>query len=82
MSRTHEPAGGSAATPAGVQVEVDDMTCGHCAARISSAIESSVPGARAVADPGTRLVSVEGADYATVSGIIAEAGYTPAPRRA
>ena len=81
-SADRRTASGPAAALPGIQVKVDDMTCGHCAGTIKRAIESSIPGARVVADPSARLVSVEGADYATISGIIADAGYTPAPPQA
>ncbi|MBF9234536.1 heavy-metal-associated domain-containing protein [Microvirga alba] len=70
----------TAATGAGLSVRVDDMTCGHCAGTIKSAIESSIPGAKVTADPQAKLVSVEGAsDLAQISSIITLAGYTPAP---
>jgi copper chaperone len=62
---------------AGVSLRVEDMTCGHCAGTIKSAIEGAVPGAKVHADPAARLVSVEGADLARISAIITEAGYTP-----
>lgn len=74
--RTHQhdtvPAAASAAS-----VRVEDMTCGHCAATIQSAIESSIAGAKVSANPETRIVSVEGADLAKVREIITSAGYTP-----
>jgi copper chaperone len=73
----------TAAPGAGVSVRVEDMTCGHCASTIKSAIESSIPGAKVNADPEAKLVSVEGAtDLARITGIITEAGYTPAPAHA
>lgn len=57
---------------------VEDMTCGHCAGRIKSAIESALPGAQVVADPATKVVSVSGAsDAAAVHGLVSAAGYTP-----
>jgi copper chaperone len=65
------------ATVSGASIRVEDMTCGHCAATIQSAIESSFPGAKVTANPEARLVSVEGADLAKVREIIASAGYTP-----
>ncbi|MGO4705266.1 heavy-metal-associated domain-containing protein [Microvirga sp. 2MCAF38] len=65
---------------AGLSVRVDDMTCGHCASTIRSAIESTIPGAKVTANPEARLVSVEGAsDLAQISRIITLAGYTPTP---
>lgn len=61
----------------GAAIRVDDMTCGHCAATIQSAIESSFPGAKVSTDPEARLISVQGADPAKVREIIISAGYTP-----
>jgi copper chaperone len=73
----------TAAAGAGISIRVEDMTCGHCASTIKSAIESSIPGARVNADPQAKLVSVEGeTDVARISGIITEAGYTPTPAQA
>ncbi|NIX78359.1 heavy-metal-associated domain-containing protein [Microvirga terricola] len=70
----------TSATGAGLSVRVEDMTCGHCAGTIKSAIESSIPGAKVTASPEAKLVSVEGAsDFAQISGIITLAGYTPTP---
>lgn len=57
---------------------VDDMTCGHCAGRIKTAIESALPGTQVEADPKTKIVSVTGAsDAAAVHGLVSAAGYTP-----
>lgn len=74
--RTHQHDAVPAAV-AGASIRVEDMTCGHCAATIQSAIESSIAGAKVSANPETRIVSVEGADPAKVREIIASAGYTP-----
>lgn len=76
--RHHQHDAHPAAT-AGTGIRVDDMTCGHCSATITSAIEASLPGAKVSANPETRLVSVIGADPARVREIIAAAGYTPEP---
>ncbi len=78
MGTSHQNSTNQAST--GVSVRVDDMTCGHCAATIKSAIESTIPGSRVTADPQAKLVSVEGAsDPAQINGIITRAGYTPTP---
>jgi copper chaperone len=77
--QSSQSASSVSAAGAGIQVKVDDMTCGHCAGVITKAIESEIPGAKVVASPEARLVSVEGADFAKVSAIITEAGYTPSP---
>lgn len=64
---------------AGAQVlRVEDMTCGHCAATITKAIETSVPGAKVHADPVAKLVKITGsADIARLQEIVKQAGYTP-----
>ena len=66
----------------GVSIMVNDMTCGHCAGTIKSAIETSIPGAKVTANPESHLVAVEGADLAKVREIITMAGYTPEPAHA
>ncbi|BCB17834.1 hypothetical protein OCUBac02_07280 [Bosea sp. ANAM02] len=65
-----------------VTFQVADMTCGHCAGRIKSAIESRLPGTTVTADPASKNVSVLGtADYAAIKAAIAAAGYTPSPEQ-
>lgn len=77
MGSSHQHSTGQASSR--LSVRVDDMTCGHCAATIKSAIESTIPGSRVTADPQAKLVLVEGAsDPAQINGIITQAGYTPA----
>lgn len=59
-------------------LRVADMNCGHCAGAITKAVESGAPGARVTADPGTKLVSVDGVtDPEAVKALIRAAGYTP-----
>lgn len=85
MCSSHQHSHDQATTAAvsGLSVRVEDMTCGHCAGTIKSAIESSIPGAKVSADPQAKLVSVEGAsDIAQISNIIKLAGYTPEPAHA
>ena len=61
-----------------ITLRVPDMNCGHCAGTITQAVENGVPGARVVADPATKLVSVDGASVAgAVKALIKAAGYTP-----
>ncbi|MBI5279348.1 MAG: heavy-metal-associated domain-containing protein [Burkholderiales bacterium] len=59
--------------------EVADMTCGHCAARISQAVASFDQHAHVETSVADRLVRITGTgteeDYATA---IRESGYTPA----
>lgn len=57
---------------------VEDMTCGHCAGTIKSAIETALPGTSVEADPASKRVSVKGAgDYSAIKSIVSKAGYTP-----
>jgi copper chaperone len=57
---------------------VPDMTCNHCVAAITRALESRFPGARPEIDLEGKLVRVEG-DSATAAAAIADAGYSPEP---
>ncbi len=62
-----------------IEFKVDDMTCGHCAARVTRALEAADPAARVTIDLPSHTVSVEGGagrdEYAEA---IRAAGYTPA----
>ena len=54
------------------------MSCGHCVATITKAVEGKVPGAKVTTDLATKRVTVTGApDAKSVETIISEAGYTP-----
>jgi copper chaperone len=74
----HEAA--STATPegSGIAFRVSDMTCGHCAGVIRSALEESLPGAAVDIDIAKALVTVAG-DRAKAEEAIRTAGYTPVP---
>jgi copper chaperone len=68
----------------GLVLRVEDMTCGHCAAKIRKAVEGAVPGAQVDPDPATKLVAVRGTANLhtvraaiTIRAAIAAAGYTP-----
>jgi copper chaperone len=64
--------------PAALTLRVEDMTCGHCAGTIKTAIETSLPGTSVEADPASKLVSVRGStDLTTIQALVIEAGYTP-----
>ncbi len=58
---------------------VSDMTCGHCAGRITAALRSVDPAARVSIELAQHRVAVDGSaardDYAQA---IRSAGYTPA----
>jgi copper chaperone len=57
---------------------VNDMSCGHCAAAITRAIQAVDQGARVEVDLDRKRVRVEpvSADARAVMAAIAEAGYT------
>ena len=64
--------------PTALTLRVEDMTCGHCAGTIKTAIETSLPGTSVEADPASKLVSVRGStDLTTIQALVTEAGYTP-----
>ena len=76
-ANAHEP------HPSDLTFRVDDMTCGHCAGTIKKAIETSMPGTQVNADPGSKLVSVTGAEnFARLQEIVSQAGYTASPVQA
>lgn len=57
---------------------VEDMTCGHCARTITSAVEAAFPGIEVAADTATQRVTVTGvADAQAVAEVIAAADYSP-----
>ncbi|MFN4281395.1 MAG: heavy-metal-associated domain-containing protein [Alphaproteobacteria bacterium] len=60
------------------EINVQDMTCGHCVSVITRAIQSVAPAAKVRIDLPSRTVSVEGEiSEAEAKKAIAEAGYTP-----
>ena len=62
-----------------ISFRVDDMTCGHCVATITRAVQAADPQARVAADLGSHRVSIEPGvtDAAQLARVIGEAGYTP-----
>jgi copper chaperone len=59
---------------------VPDMTCGHCAQAIETAVKSLDPRAEVAVDLTSKEVTVRSeADEARVAGTIREAGYEPKP---
>jgi copper chaperone CopZ len=61
------------------EFNVQDMTCGHCVARVTKALKEADPAAEVTIDLPARKVSVDGTgerdEYAEA---IRAAGYTPA----
>jgi copper chaperone len=77
---THQPLSGTTTErdPNAITLRIEDMTCGHCASTITTAVETGLPGAQVRADPATKLVSIRGTrDLAKVEALIVGAGYTP-----
>jgi copper chaperone len=58
------------------QIKVEDMACGHCAARVTKKLQTFDPDARISIDLASRTVSIDGAagrgDYGYA---IRDAGY-------
>ncbi|MEZ0238295.1 MAG: heavy-metal-associated domain-containing protein [Methylophilaceae bacterium] len=55
---------------------VNDMTCGGCAATITAAIRNIDPDATVIADPATKIVNVESTlPASSIADAIAAAGY-------
>lgn len=64
--------------PGALSFTVEDMTCGHCAGTIKTAIETALPGTSVEADPSSKRVSVTGfGNYTAIKSIVSGAGYTP-----
>lgn len=60
------------------EFRVDDMTCGHCVARVTKALHAFDPQAAVAIDLGSRTVAVDGAaDRGDYAYAIRDAGYTP-----
>jgi copper chaperone len=62
-----------------VSFQVDDMSCGHCVAKINQALKAADPGASVNITLAARRVDVEPkqADAGELADAIREAGYTP-----
>lgn len=72
----HDGAEAGVALAEAVTFEVKDMTCGHCAGRIRTSLETALPGAEVAIDVASRRVTVAG-DAAAAAAAITAAGYTP-----
>lgn len=78
-AQTAERSSEPAATKNGATVvRVDDMSCGHCVATITKAVQAKWPSAEVQADLAGRTISALGlAPDADLAAAIREAGYTP-----
>lgn len=60
------------------EIQVKDMTCGHCVQTITKAVQSVNPAAQVHADVATHSVKINGeVDQAAVLAAISDAGFTP-----
>lgn len=60
-----------------LELNVNDMTCGHCVASITKAVQAVAPEARVQTDLASHRVSIDGAsDHAAVMAAITDAGFT------
>lgn len=63
-----------------IQLNVNDMTCGHCVGAITQAVKALDPAAQVQIDLANKRVRVESAKAAAdVVRAIKEAGYSPVP---
>lgn len=65
--------------PTMISFEVMDMTCGHCVASITRAVQALDAQARVQVDLAAHRVDIEGvsADAAMLKAAISDAGFTP-----
>tara|TARA_Y100001934_G_C11762573_1_gene499914 strand:- start:164 stop:361 length:198 start_codon:yes stop_codon:yes gene_type:complete len=62
-----------------MKLKVDEMSCGHCAAAVTKAVEGAADGAKADIDLAKGEVTVTGTtDTAAVIAAITNAGYPAA----
>jgi copper chaperone len=64
-----------------ITFQVDDMSCGHCAAAITRAVKDTDRDAQVQVDLDAHKVRIEpaAADAQALADAIREAGYTPVP---
>ncbi len=61
-----------------LEFKVEDMTCGHCVATITKAVQGVDQRAAVAADVANHIVRIDGAaDAKLVEQAIRDAGYTP-----
>lgn len=64
-----------------IELNVEGMSCGHCADRVSKAIAAVDPAAKVDVDLGANLVRVTSAASPQVlAAAVTEAGYPATPR--
>lgn len=61
-----------------LEFKVEDMTCGHCVATITKAVQAVAQQAAVAADVANHIVRIDAAaDAKLVEQAIRDAGYTP-----
>lgn len=61
-----------------LEFKVEDMTCGHCVATITKAVQAVARQAAVAADVANHIVRIDAAaDAKLVEQAIRDAGYTP-----
>lgn len=61
-----------------MELKVDSMSCGGCAASVTKAVKQADPQAKVEVDLSTKLVSIDTAvDRATIVRALTSAGYQP-----
>lgn len=62
-----------------IRFHVDDMTCGHCVAAITQAVQAADAGAQLRFDLPAHQVDIEASrlNAGALAGLLREAGYTP-----
>lgn len=61
-----------------MQFQIDNMTCGGCARKVTMAVQALDPDARVVADPSSRQIRVESAvAEEQIAAALCAAGYPP-----
>lgn len=62
-----------------IEFRLPDMTCGHCASRVTQALKAADPACQVRIDLKARQVQVDGSeDRQTLVDVLTEAGYAPA----
>lgn len=65
-----------------IELTINDMTCGHCASRVTQAVKSVDDQAKVTVDVANKHVRIEGTgDIDAIAAALTEAGYPPTPRR-
>lgn len=62
-----------------IEFQLPDMTCGHCASRVTQALKGTDPACRVSVDLKAQKVQVQSTDdRQTLADALTEAGYPPA----